>query len=513
MKLRKFLCGVTAAVTLVSLSALGAYTAAAEETTVQGEYVTRDDDSTYKCSFIKAGDWACIEDSYIADSVCLKIGVYRKNKENVTEAVIPSYVKYTLDGTEHILPVKGIGASAAGENGFAGNVPTDFSGCVNLKSVTIPDTVEMLGYDAFTGCESLTSIKLPKNMYVRSEINPFVGCIKLKSIEVDPQNDNLYSEDGVLFSKSGSLLVYPAGKTDKTYAIPDNVQSVLWRAFNNSSLTALYVPKGANSSIHSATVYGCPNLTDLYFEGTEEEWNKETHYDENAIFGDDTLKNVTVHFNAKPIDMDPEWKPTEGDPTTSEPTTDEIKFSDEKTGIEATAKDGVLPDGVTFNAKLIGSQPTRYSYNLSFTDAAGNEVQPNGSVTVKIPLPAEFDTAYVYRVEGSKNTLLNSRIESSYVVFTTDHFSEYIITSENLNAPDNTESGSENSSSSDDNNSSNVSDNSNAASSGGTSSDISNSADNSGNTNTTNPSTGIALSVLPVSALICTAVAAAKKRK
>jgi hypothetical protein len=56
-----------------------------------------------------------------------------------------------------------------------------FARCKNLKSVTIPDSVTEIESGAFAGCESLEEIKLPKNLK-RIEDHAFLGCTSLKSI-------------------------------------------------------------------------------------------------------------------------------------------------------------------------------------------------------------------------------------------------------------------------------------------------------------------------------------------
>lgn len=480
MKLKKTL--TWAAVLAMAVTPLTAYTAMAEETSVQGEYLQ---------GRIKVGDLECRIETNDPDSLWLKIGACYENEKTITEAVIPSSVKYTVDGKEYTLPVKCIGATNYAEE-YVG-----FAGCVNLKSVTIPETVTVLGVSAFSDCESLTSIKLPKNMYAITLTNPFLGCTKLESIEVDSQNERLHLKDGVLFGVDSfegteTLISYPGGKTDKIYVIPNDVENITGMAFNNSYLTTIYVPKSANALINSGSFYKCPNLTDLYFEGTEEEWSSESH--EHTTFGDDTLKNVTVHFNAKPTDVDPDWTPDGNRPSTKV-----TKFANKETGIEITAASGVLPEGVTFNAKLLDSTADSNKYDLSFTDAAGNEVQPNGSVTVSIPLPADWDTAYAYRVEGDKKTLLQSTIKNGKVVFITDHFSVYMLTTEELDTSDEPA----------------TSEPTESESSVITPGDTDgNSGNNSGgNSGNDQADTGIALAAAPVVIACAAVIAASKKRK
>ncbi len=74
-----------------------------------------------------------------------------------------------------------------------------------------------------------------------------------------------------------------------------------------------------------------------------------------------------------------------------------------------------------------------YTYNISLLKNK-NEVQPDGKVTVYIPIPEDLKTlAYlgqtnVYRVEEDGTvTDMAARIEDGCFVFTTDHFSLYIL--------------------------------------------------------------------------------------
>ncbi len=71
------------------------------------------------------------------------------------------------------------------------------------------------------------------------------------------------------------------------------------------------------------------------------------------------------------------------------------------------------------------------SYDLKLTDAENITVQPDGNITISLPVPQTMKNASnvkIYRVEedGSK-TNLNGSVKNGYITFTTDHFSIYII--------------------------------------------------------------------------------------
>ena len=129
----------------------------------------------------------------------------------------------------------------------------EYTGTAN--EVVIPGEIEGkkvtgIGMDAFDSCTSLTSITIP---YGVTEIGyaAFSGYPSLTAINVGVNNQSYCSVDGVLFSKDMSeIILYPRGKTDASYTIPDGVTSIDTETFENCvHLDSITVPASVTELI------------------------------------------------------------------------------------------------------------------------------------------------------------------------------------------------------------------------------------------------------------------------
>ena len=138
-----------------------------------------------------------------------------------------------------------------------------FSNCSSLTSIEIPSSVTSIGDNAFDSCSSLTSIEIPSSVTIIGS-DVFTRCDSLTSINVEEDNQNYCSEDGILFNKDKTELIqYPSKKADKQYDIPNSVTSIGGYAFYNcSSLTSINIPEGV-TSIGACAFRGCSSLTSI----------------------------------------------------------------------------------------------------------------------------------------------------------------------------------------------------------------------------------------------------------
>ena len=133
-----------------------------------------------------------------------------------------------------------------------------FSGCNSLTSVIIPDSVTSIGSDAFEDCENLESVTIGADVTSISSYS-FRGCCSLTSIEVDSANQEYSSDGKMLLSKDKTtLLMYPSATGDVT--IPNGVIEIGDYAFQDcDSLTSVTIPDSVTTIGYEAFYY-CENL-------------------------------------------------------------------------------------------------------------------------------------------------------------------------------------------------------------------------------------------------------------
>lgn len=103
-----------------------------------------------------------------------------------------------------------------------------FYGCTGIASVDFSDSLQVLG-----------------NEYERS--NPFSYCSNITAFNVDINNANYTSVDGVIYNKTKDMiLAYPA-KKGGIVNVPENVTEISAYAFSGAQISAVNMCKGLNT--------------------------------------------------------------------------------------------------------------------------------------------------------------------------------------------------------------------------------------------------------------------------
>jgi uncharacterized repeat protein (TIGR02543 family) len=132
-----------------------------------------------------------------------------------------------------------------------------FSDNTHLTGVVIPGSVNMINASAFNGCSSITTMSIPANV-TTLDTSAFSGCTSLSAVNVDVNNTVFFSNGGVLYDKTMSvLLYYPLAKTGASFSIPNGVQLIGSRAFYNCSQLKTIITPSSITSFGSDVFYGC----------------------------------------------------------------------------------------------------------------------------------------------------------------------------------------------------------------------------------------------------------------
>lgn len=155
-----------------------------------------------------------------------------------------------------------------------------FYDCMNLQSVTLPDSMDSIGSDAFSFCYDLTDLKLPSRVETMYGWT-FCYCQSLTEINLP---DNITKINAGMFQGCSGLT---------SVEIPSAVTSIDMYAFYDCSGMNYVTIPAAVTTICEGAFDGCDALTDVYFAGSEAEWNAVTIESEN-----DPLLNATIHYGA-----------------------------------------------------------------------------------------------------------------------------------------------------------------------------------------------------------------------
>ena len=126
----------------------------------------------------------------------------------------------------------------------------------------------------------------------------FFDCGELTDIQVDENNQAYTAEDGVLFTKDmKTLCVYPAGRPNASFEIPDGTETVGAGAFYGAgNLKQLTLPLSVRDVLENA-FENCGALDTVYYGGTKEEWEAPLISIDSQ--GNEALTNAKIIFTVR----------------------------------------------------------------------------------------------------------------------------------------------------------------------------------------------------------------------
>jgi len=212
------------------------------------------------------------------------------------------------------------------------------------ESFTVPDNVLIINYNAVCGNKVIKTLKLNEELaeikadaFLGSSITEliipesykpaesgsgsilrevcFTGMKELRRFSVADRNQYYTDDDGILFTRDKTgLAVYPAareGDKNKVYAVPGNVRTLGYSAFESALLKGVYIPKTVkeiigldDSDSSKKRIFENSSIKKIYYEGTEEEWN--ALWDSEYNDPDNYLPEVVFNHVYDPEEDDPD---------------------------------------------------------------------------------------------------------------------------------------------------------------------------------------------------------------
>ncbi len=185
------------------------------------------------------------------------------------------------------------------------------SGCNNITSITVPDSVKVIGSRAFCGCSKIKNITLPSSVTdIGSEA--FAWCTYLKTVNIlgkiksisDRMFENCARLTDIVIPGSVKVIgkwAFRECTALTSIIVPEGVTGIGKGAFEHCvALTSIIIPDSV-TSIGEKTFADCTALASIKYRGTEEQWksiSKGAFWDEASPYENNKL-GFTVTYNYK----------------------------------------------------------------------------------------------------------------------------------------------------------------------------------------------------------------------
>jgi hypothetical protein len=222
---------------------------------------------------------------------------------------------YTPNIVEIPQTINSVQVTALGESAFGNN-----NVCGSISSIIVPEGIVSIGKNCFDGCYYLQSIKLPNSLIsigegaLRGFLEPITitipknveaigygafltsGTSGIQAVYVDDDNKYFSDDEGVLFDKAQTRLIYyPRLKVGTNYVIPASVLHIEKSAFfYNHIIKNVSLPDGIQS-IESKAFLWCKVMEEINLPSSLIEIG------EFAFNSCESLREISINKNIKII--------------------------------------------------------------------------------------------------------------------------------------------------------------------------------------------------------------------
>ncbi len=335
-----------------------------------------------------------------------------------------------------------------------------FSSCSSLASITIPDSVTTIGFWAFRDCTSLKTVQFGNGLTTID--SAFTGCTSLNAIVI-PNSVTLMGSQ--VFEDCTALT---------SVTLPNDLTEIWSGMFRGcTSLRSVTLPTNVKK-IWFGTFENCKSLKDVYYGGTEKQW-QEVIVEQEA---NECLQNATIHYAQNPTTTK---QPTTTTTTTKKPpvpgttaagkTTQTVHVpvgGSTTTKENATTTTTATPEKLTVlvqtDSATVEAAPDTFpadtqvklealaadtlsapvknalqklaqkfvAYEITAITENDAAVQPDGTVKATFAIPAAYDldkVAVLYVSPDGKTETIPSTVDrvNGQIIAELSHFSTYVV--------------------------------------------------------------------------------------